>query len=163
MGKKDRAAVDEDDAGRGAAAKARAKELRKEGERRAAKKQERHAKKAEPGAGPGKSAGDSDDDDAPKGKSRAAEVEPAKPKPKSKSVCNFFLAGTCKRGAGCAFLHEDPSAASSGAAPDSGGEGEAADCAAVVRLDLLPIRRRASGGRRFDSRGRRCGHVPGAE
>jgi hypothetical protein len=169
MGKKDRAPADDEsgsaslkwrpdesgDAGRGALAKARAKELRKEAERRAAKKQERmQAKKSEGGEpSAGKSTAESEEeDDEPERKtgrparpgglgSSGSAVPPSKPK--KDSICKFFLEGTCKRGAGCAFLHSDPASTPSAGAPDGGGDQPLAGVAlpaeeAREALDVFP-------------------------
>ena len=81
---------------RGAAAKARAKEQRKEVERRSEKKEQRRKEQQQQQASP-------DDNGAPTA-ARAGQQQ-ANAAPTSSAVCNFFLAGKCKKGDKCRFFH----------------------------------------------------------
>ena len=82
---------------RGAAAKARAKEQRKEVERRSEKKEQRRKEQQQQQASP-------DDNGAPTA-ARAGQQQEAYAAPSASAVCNFFLAGKCNKGDKCRFLH----------------------------------------------------------
>ena len=108
----------------GAAAKARAKELRKEIERRNEKKEHRRIEKKE--LAPSASA-------AATPRRSGAPATDAPPRPASAAattaactrsdVCKFFLAGTCNKGDKCKFLHVVPEQQAASAAVDGGDGG----------------------------------------
>jgi hypothetical protein len=83
---------------RGAAAKARAKEQRKEVERRSEKKEQRRKEQQQ------QQAASPDDNGAPTA-ARAAGQQQTNAALTSSAVCNFFLAGKCNKGDKCRFLH----------------------------------------------------------
>ena len=145
----------------GAAAKARAKELRKEVERRNEKKESRRTEKKE--LAPSASAAAT----PRRGTAAAADDPPHRPAsaaaaaacPRS-DVCKFFLAGTCNKGDKCKFLHvvpEPPAAAPSADdggddVNDVGGDGDG-EKKALVGYDQLDANSWHEVLRRLDGRG----------
>ena len=115
---------------RGATARARAKELRKEAERRSEKKEQRRKEQQQAASADG--GGAEEEQRAADGSHQQAKVAPT-----ASAACSFFLAGTCNKGGKCRFLHAvvetTPEAATDGG---GGGDGEG-DAPALKGYDVL--------------------------
>ena len=127
---------------RGAAAKARAKELRKATEKRAEKKEQRHKEKREQQASSSAGAATPRAYDSSKGTTASKAAS-------SSDVCKFFLDGTCNKGDKCRFQHVIVDAAAPAAEEYASG-----GAAAATGRDLGGARRGvlADGGGRADAR-----------